>query len=325
MSENTKIGEVLIVCRRWSSEMPKPPTRVINLAENPATDYEALALVQRLGRGESGPFTVQNVPADRIARGDWNAVNFYSGFLVEAFRDWSEGRSASAVRPLSEIAYVGPAGQRIRDAYTRSDQPTTSGRRALWHHKTDMTQSMHARTDSYIEPKQSKVRLADKYWEQRSSLLLPHRLRLNLARVCAAQLDQSTVGSLWTPCRPLEVNEDVERALAAFCNSTVGILSLLGARDNRVPSYPQFSLDTLRGLIVPDFRSADIDTDLLSAAYGAVQDEVLQPFPMVDEDSVRQQLDDVVTKALQIDPDWVATVRQSLAEEPSVTGRRFGT
>ena len=49
--------------------------------------------------------------------------------------------------------------------------PTNSGRRALWYHKTGVTQSMRAETDVYIEPKESKRHLADSYWEQRSRIL----------------------------------------------------------------------------------------------------------------------------------------------------------
>ena len=38
-SENTSIGEVLLICRRWRGEEPKPPTRVFNLAYNPETPF----------------------------------------------------------------------------------------------------------------------------------------------------------------------------------------------------------------------------------------------------------------------------------------------
>ena len=47
-SENTSIGEVLLICRRWDGAGPKPPTRVINLARNPATALEALAACPRI-------------------------------------------------------------------------------------------------------------------------------------------------------------------------------------------------------------------------------------------------------------------------------------
>ena len=201
--------------------------------------------------------------------------------------------------------------------------PTESGRRALWYHKTDVTQSMAAQTDVYIEPKASKRHLADSYWEQRSQMLLPHRLRLNLARVIAVMLPEQAVGSIWTPCRPH--NPDLANALCLYLNSTPGLLSLLGARDNRVPSYPSFSLDTLRSLAVPNFAALGAaERDLLSSWFVWVQNETLQPFPQMHEDPVRQQIDDAVIKALGLDPEWVATIRRELAREPSVTDARHG-
>ena len=195
----------------------------------------------------SRDFTIQHVDSARIERGDWSAVNFLSPFLVEAYRKLSETSPASVPTvPLSQLAEVGPEGRRIRDSHTRSDMPTPSGRRALWYHKTDVTRSMRTETDSYIEPKPSKRerRLADSYWEQRSELLLPHRVRLNLVRVAAVMLPEPAVGSIWTPCRPS--NPDIGKSLCLYLNSTLGLLSLLGARDNRVPSYPSFSLIRVR-------------------------------------------------------------------------------
>ena len=330
-SENTSIGEVLLICRRWSGGGPKPPTRVVNLARNPATPVEALDTAARIERtGEMGgqiprDFTIQQVDSGRIGRGDWFAVNFLSPYLVEAYRILSEAQpGAVPMVPMSDLAEVGPAGQRIRDAYTNSEMPTQSGRRALWYHKTDVTQSMRAETDVYIEPKASKRHLADSYWEQRSQMLLPHRLWLPLARVAAVMLPEQAVGSIWTPCRPHD--PDIAKALCLYLNSTPGLLSLLGARDNRKPSYPSFSLDTLRSLPVPDFTALGAtQRDLLDSWFGWLQNETLLPFPQIHEDPVRRQIDDAVIKALSIDPEWVATMRRELAREPSVTDRSHGT
>ena len=330
-SENTSIGEVLLICRRWKSAGPKPPTRVVNLARNPATPLEALDTAARIERaGEthgqvSHDFTIQLVDSVRIERGDWFAVNFLSPFLVEAYRKLSEANPGTVPSvPLSDIADVGPEGRRIRDSYTTSDMPTQSGRRALWYHKTNVTQSMRAQTDVYIEPKESKRHLADSYWEQRSQMLLPHRLRLNVARVAAVMLRERAVGSIWTPCLPHD--PDMAKAVCLYLNSTPGLLSLLGARDNRVPSYPSFSLDTLRSLPVPNFAALGAaERDLLSSWFGWLQNETLQPFPQMHEDPVRQQIDDAVVKALGLDPEWVATMRRELAREPSVTDRGHGS
>ena len=322
-SENTKIGEMLLICRRWNSDGPKPPTRVVNLAVNPATAYEAGELAHRLERDDADG-TVQWIDAERIARGDWAAINFLSPWLVEAYRELATGEQGVVMCALSEIADVGPAGQRIRDAYRRSDMPTLSGRRALWYHKTDITTSMRARADSYIEPKPEKRHLADSYWGQRSRLLLPQKMRLNTARVCAAMLDERVVGSRWNPCRP---HDDSPAALAALClwiNSSPGFLALLGDRENRVLSYPQFALDTLRSLPVPDFRAlGEGPRDALAAAFERLKDEPLAPFPMMDEDPVRRAIDEAVTEVLGLDREWVAGIRRELAREPSVTNKRW--
>ena len=154
-------------------------------------------------------------------------------------------------------------------------------------------------------------------------MLLPHRLWLPLARVAAVMLPEQTVGSIWTPCRPHD--PDIAKALCLYLNSTPGLLSLLGARDNRKPSYPSFSLDTLRSLPVPNFAALGAtERDLLSSWFGWLQNETLQPFPRMHEDLVRRQIDDAVAKALGLDGEWVATMRRGLAREPSVTDAGHG-
>ncbi len=329
-SENTTIGDTLVICRGWSGNGAKPPTRVINLARNPATPIEALDTAAKIERvtapegGKANAFTVQHVDPERIERGDWFAVNFLSSFLVEAFQTLSETNPATVLTArLSDFADIGPAGQRIRDAYTRSDMPTDSARRALWFHKTEVTQSMRAETDVYIEPKASKRHLADRYWDQRGSLLLPTNLWLPLARVAAVMLPEAAVGSRWVPCRPHD--EGIAKALCLYLNSTPGLLSLLGARDNRKPSYPSFSLDTLRALPVPDFGALGAaELDHLDKWFDWLGYETLQSFPQMHEDPVRRQIDDKVIEALGLDGEWVATIRRELAREPSVTDRRVG-
>ena len=106
-------------------------------------------------------------------------------------------------------------------------------------------------------------------------------------------------------------------------NSTPGILSLLGGRDNRVPSYPSFSLDTLRSLPVPNF--VDLESTRrksLSSWFDWLRYDKLSPFPRMHEDWVRQQIDEAVINALGLDSEWIASVRRELAREPSVMDRR---
>ncbi len=151
--------------------------------------------------------------------------------------------------------------------------------------------------------------------------MLPHRLWLPLARVAAVMLPEPAVGSRWTPCRPHDPS--IAKSLCLYLNSTPGLLSLLGERDNRAPSYPSFSLDTLRSVPVPDFTAlGEPERDMLSGWFDWLQHETLQPFPQMAGDPVRAQIDDAVTQALGLDAQWVATIRRELSREPSVTDKR---
>ena len=183
---------------------------------------------------------------------------------------------------------------------------------------------MRAHPDVYIEPKKGRERQANRYWDQRSRMLLPERLWLPSARVSTVLLDDPVVGSLWTPCRPHDGNLATQAALCVYLNSSIGLLAVLGGRDNKKPSYPQFSLDTLRSIPVPNFPAlGDEVRDALADAYEALKNEVLLPFPQMDEDPIRRQLDDAVVDALDLDPEWVAQIRRALSEEPSVTNKRY--
>lgn len=328
MSEKTTIGEVLVVARRRSDQDEMPPTRFINLSVNPDTPLDASNLFHRLSTGQEGGFTIQHIPYERIRNGDWYAVNFLNPNLSSAFHDLAGGATGAPFGsvPLRSVAEVGPAGRRIRDAFRRSDHPAQGSRRALWHHKSDISQTMRTLTDSHIVPKPPKAELAKRYWRQRGRLLLPTQLRLPVVRLGAVVLDAAAVGSRWVPCRPADSSESMLGALAVYLNSSVGLLALLGARDNKIPSYPAFSLDTLRSIPVPDFAHyGDAVRDALFASFDELKNEVLLPLPEMDQDPVRRKLDEAVVDALNLDPEWVAEIRRALSEEPSVTGRRFGT
>ena len=329
-SENTSIGEMLLICRRWPTHGgPKPPTRVINLAENPASPSAAISTAHAIKDGTvaaQGTGTVQEWPEGKIAAGDWGAVQFLSPYLCVKFAELKSGELFPAIH-LGRISDIGPAGQRIRDAFVRSKMPDEEGRIALWQHDTERTQSMAAQWDTHLSAKSGKAHLAKKYWTQRGAVLLPHRLFLPTARVATVRLSTPVLGSSWTPCRLavwLDSLPESEKALCVYFNSSVGLLSILGDRTNKKPTYPQFSLDDLRKLIVPDFTAIGKDaTTSLAATYDKYASDALLPLPQIDHCPVRRGLDDAILEALDLDGEMVATIRRSLAAEPSVTGQRY--
>ena len=91
-----------------------------------------------------------------------------------------------------------------------------------------------------------------------------------------------------------------------------------------VPSYPQFSIDDLRKLPIPDFAAlGPAAVSGLAAAYDQYADAVLRPLPQMNNCPVRQGLDAAVVAALGLDAEEGDGIRRQLAMEPSVTGRRY--
>ncbi len=329
-SENTTIGEMLLVCRRWNAAKgPKPPTRVINLALNPAAPANSLNVARAILNGTvetQGYGTVQEWPEHLIGAGDWGGVQFLSPYLCSSFLALRNNKLFQVVA-LGEISDVGPEGRRIRDAFIKSPMPSGESRVALWEHQTEVTQSMVALPDTNLATKPKKEHLASKYWQQRSKFLLPNRMRLNTVKALAVRLDTPVVGSSWSPCNLTAVEpekERLEKAICTFLNSSIGVLVMLGNRSNRVPSYPRFSIDDLRKLLVPHFSAIGEEVvSTLAAAYDRYANSVMLPLPQMNNDPVRQALNSAVCAALGVEEETVAAIRRDLSREPSVTGQRY--
>ncbi len=99
---------------------------------------------------------------------------------------------------------------------------------------------------------------------------------------------------------------------------------MLGDRTNKKPTYPQFSLDDLRRIPVPDFNALGAaQISALAAAYDALCDFPLLPLPQIMADETRAAIDRIVTEALGLAPETVAAIRRELSREPSITNRPY--
>ncbi len=75
---------------------------------------------------------------------------------------------------------------------------------------------------------------------------------------------------------------------------------------------------------MPNFVELEsAERGLLTSWFDWLSSQPLLPLPN-GRDPVRRQIDDVVTKALGIDAEWVSRIRRELAREPSVTNARYG-
>lgn len=198
---------------------------------------------------------------------------------------------------------------------------------ALWYHKTSITQKMQAKWDSYIKPKPGKGKQAADLWKKRKRMMIVARARLNTMRCACVRLHERALGSIWIPLsfRKSNYDEDqLEKAVCAYLNSTIGVFGILGDRSNKIPSYPQFSMDDLRRIPVPDFAAlSPAQVSALAAGYDALCEFTLLPLPQILQDDTRRALDRILTDALRLPSEVVAAIRRELAREPSITGKPY--
>ena len=304
------------------------PTTIVNLYENPATPATALIVARDIADGNTERIkgTVQRWPRSRIEAGNWGGVQFLSPYLCERFIELRRG-DYFETQKLGELAEVGPAGQGVRGIFDRTELPDKDAMIALWYHKTSITQTMQANWDSYIKAKPGKEKQAAGLWEKRKRMMIVSRARLNTMRCASVRLNERALGSIWIPLSfgGNRFDEDqLEKAVCAYLNSTIGIFGILGDRSNKIPSYPHFSMDDLRRIPMPDFNAlAPAQVSALAAGYDGLCGFTLLPLPLILKDETRLALDRIVTRALGIDAALAAALRRELAREPSITGKPY--
>ena len=110
----------------------------------------------------------------------------------------------------------------------------------------------------------------------------------------------------------------IQKAWCAYLNSTCGTLSLLNIRARKL-TYPQYSLDLLRSIPLPDPSRCDITP--LVRVFDEVCEEELQPWAQMDVDPVRHRIDDAVAEVLDLDEGELADWRRRIVNEPTVSNK----
>ncbi|HCB34210.1 MAG TPA: hypothetical protein DEP69_03335 [Acidimicrobiaceae bacterium] len=321
-SGNTNISEMLIVARRKTATNADNPTRVVKLLRNVVSPLEAMPLAEKIATDKSASkspidswFRIDDVPRERIEEGDWRAVGFAWSWLDERLLVLED-----SCLLLGDIAPVGPGGQRTQDAFVRST--SSEERRALWNHKSGIVTSMAVETDVDIIARPGKANLAEKYWGQRRRLLVANRINLPTMRMFAVRAETPTVGSAFVPVAAKDENH--EKALCVWLNSTLGTLGMYGNRTLKKLPYPRFSLDDLRSMPVPDLT--DAQAAKLAATYDQHATSEMKSFREMNDCETRLALDkavaETVCEKLGFTDEDIAAIRRGLAAEPSISGKR---
>ena len=181
-SENTTIGEMLVIARKWRlrEERNQATTTFVKVLRKPKTPAQGKFMGEAILRGDSHP----DYDITHCRRTGWKGRLFPTQFVRDEMVETFESITGGQWFPVSSSRAAGnqgPAGQGIRGTFDYQSQSTP--RRALWNHKSDIQRTMASKPDVYVTAKKGKEKLADSYWEQRGRVMLPTRLRTNVTRV----------------------------------------------------------------------------------------------------------------------------------------------
>ena len=313
-SENTAIHESLLVCRRRTSLNPssEKPTRFFALRRMPSTPEEAIEVADAIKLGDTKKWVaVYEQPARRVRQGDWRPCQFLDPELVQAAMQMEE---TSGLVALQDRYALGPAGQRIRDAF-RPVSDGSEGYRVFWGRSKDLRTTMEANPEQLVADR--KERLADRYRRQAGHVLLAARFDTLSGRLLAIFSEEPALGSMWVPVQAQNMSFEEAKALCAWHNSTLGGLGFLIRRSTKLtnPSFSQAELATLR---IPDFKATNPAG--LARAYERTKLAAVQPWKSASNDEMRDCLDQAAAQTTGIDIATIRDWRVRISHEPTVAG-----
>ena len=315
-SENTTIHECLLICRRWA-ESQRPPTEFVSLRRMPDSVDEAIKIADAITSAAPEHWgSVRRWPANRVRAGDWTPVQWYDGELAEAA---AELESNPRLEPAGRRFEIGPAGRRIRETYGACEEDASGCVRLFWSNSGELRRKMRGEPEDWRRPKSGRENLAQRYWQQRSHLLVAARCNVVSGRLTAIWSPIPAVGSAWTPVSVTD--QKYAKGLAAWWNSTPARLMLLNQRSKTL-TYPSWSLAQLRQISIP--KPDHFAWDALKDAFDEACETELLPMGRAEECPARRVVDEAAALACGLDSDLLADWRRRLAAEPTITNRRAG-
>ena len=256
-------------------------------------------------------------PEDLVRAGDWSPVQWYDPRLAEAA---AQIRGAPGLCRLSELYDMGPAGQRIRDAFEPVKDGSSTGEDVgvFDSVSSELRVSLASAPDAVWRPRAGKESMVRSYLARMGWLQLTNRARVNNARLVAVCATAKSFGSGFMPV--VTETEAQAKALCLVWNSTPVLLQLLNTR-TKMLMYLSWSVAQLGSVQVPASLGDTDGQAAAAAAYDRLCHARLQPLAHADADPVRREIDDVVAEAYGISSDVLADWRERLAKEPTVTNQ----
>jgi hypothetical protein len=352
-SEQTKLSECLIVGHKLRQAEEPAKCIFVNLWIRPKTSIESL-VVAKLIRECKPPLLSQRGICELTTDGRKYGEAIAAKYVDLQKRPWvyenafaqtelsrtvyylSKGRvylptvtrmPRLPVTPLSSLAELGPDRRDIHDGFEVTDSATSYP--AMWGHEHMDVRTMAQTHNKYLTPlSQAKagrtLRDPQLLWSRSGKLMIVERLRLNTQRLTALLLGRDALSNVWWPVKfkTGRSRETAEQLTALWLNSTLGILSLLGVREDTEGAFVGFKKPSLENMGVLNFKSLKKSKKrILLNTYSDVANETLLPLSEAKDDPTRKKIDQTFADVFDIRD--LSLLRELLAREPLVTMKQI--
>ena len=317
LSTHTSINECLLIARRHG-EVSRATTMFVNLRRFPRSVeavQDVVAAIRNRRIDEVG--SVCDWPEDLVRAGDWSPVQWYDPKLAEVA---GQIRQAPGLCQLTALYDMGPAGQRIRDAFEQVTDGSSTGEDVdvFDSVSSELRVSLASAPDAAWRPRPGKESMVRSYLARMGWTLLTNRARVNNARLVAVCAAAKGFGSGFMPV--VTETPAQAKALCLVWNSTPVLLQLLNMR-TKMLMYLGWSVAQLGSVRVPASLGDSEGQASLVADYDRLCRARLQPWAHADTDPVRRKIDDAVAQTFGISARVLADWRERLAREPTIANR----
>ena len=351
-SDSTDLSEALLIATRRPEKKPAAAehrTIFVNLWQNPKGVLDAHRTAQVIS--ESDPARLEDtgtalleidgqhvgevlsIPESKLTGKQWSGVQFARADVVRSALKllddsevWVPGEAKTAKIPmcrLDEIGEIGPDIRDVRDGFEPTDAVTAYP--FVENHDTDKRTKIRTLPDRYLAPlvntrPNRRLKPVEQVWPKAGRLFLGARFWLNTTRVVGMWSPSRALASMWWPIGAEE--PDLEKALALWFNSSLGLLTLLANRNTTRGGWTQLKKADLKNLPVMDARQLSVtQLERLSDLFDELTDAEFERLPRMASCPARAALDQGISDVLGL-PD-LNKLRVLLASEPVVCNRRL--
>jgi hypothetical protein len=350
-SENTSLSEVMFVAEKRAAVAVRKSARTVcvNLWQQPRTAMESLSLARCLMEAdppdvETGHGVMElsvggkklgeavSMPWSALRDASWNLPGAFAQTeliraLLHAFRGhiYLPGQGVVgqvALCPLHTLGELGFDRRDIHDGFTLAKGTTHYP--AFWCHEAQMVTTLRQSPNQWLQarsrPAEGRPRRdANHLWDKAGKVLLAERLWLKTVRAVSVHMTEKVLSNVWWSFALRDHEQarisDAEKALVLWLNSTVGIMILLGQREETRGAWVDFKKPSLLSMPVMDpWSLPPAGLAKLAAAYDEVANDDLLPLGEMDRDTTRRAIDESLGQVLGL-PD-LSILREMLAREP---------